>query len=260
MVTGSLRWTALVAVAVAALGACSGGGSAARGKDGHSARAAGSGAPSTPSSASSSSRRPAQPVGEIGQDRLQGALLGSFAGLTPITEPQNGPYASLPAAQIAASTRNRPSGAKVTPATCESALWSGPDTGAYGKAAATVVAFRKPGDTSPDGVQAWEELVASGGRSRQAALGTGPVAGCGTVTVSYRGDTLGFAERRTPALGQGSRGAVLTPSSKNSRATQLTTFVGNGYVGVVFVQGRTTKGQLDAFASAAYRNARAKLG
>jgi hypothetical protein len=254
LVTGSLRWTALAVVAVAALGACSGGGSAAPAGQNDPAS-------STPGAASSHpAGRTAQPVGAITQDRLQGALLGGFADLTPITAPQNGSYSSLPAAQIATSTEAVPAGATVAPAKCRSALWSGPRTNAYGSAAATVVAYRKQGDTSPAGVQAWEELIASAGRSAQEALGTGPVAGCDTVKVSYQGNTLGFAEQRPPSLGQGSRGAVLTPSSKGSRQTRLTTFVGNGYVGVVFLQGKVTKDQLDAFASAAYKNAAQKLG
>lgn len=254
LVTGSLRWTALVAVAVAALGACSGGGSATP---------AGQNDPASSPPASASTHpagSTAQPAGAITQDRLRGALLNGFADLTPVTAPQDGSYGSLPAAQIAASTETIPSGAKVTPAKCRSALWSGPRTKAYGSAAGAVIAYRKPGDTSPSGVQAWEELIASTGRTAKEALGTGPVAGCGTVKVGYKGDTLGFAEQRPPSLGQGSRGAVLTPSAKSSRRTHLTTFVGNGYVGVVFMQGDVTKDQLDAFASAAYKNAATKLG
>jgi hypothetical protein len=262
------RWSAGAAIAVTALAGCSGGGSSARTHPGELGRPPGSGRPSSGSGASGRSSstpgsdpgRPAQPVGAITPDRLRDALLTSFAGLTPITAPQSGSYASLPAAEIAGSTRTTPPGAAITPAGCRSAIWSGPDTGRFGEAAATVVAFREPGDTSPGGVQAWEELVAAAGRPPQAALGTGPVAGCGTVRVSYRGNTLTFAEQRPPSLGRGSRGAVLTPSPENTRRTQLMTFVGDGYVGVVFVQGKVSKDQVDAFASAAYENAARKLG
>lgn len=254
LVTGSLRWTALAAVAAIALAGCSGGGSKARAGQRDPAS-------STPRSAASDpAGHTAQPAGAITQDRLRDALLSGFADLSPVTAPQIGSYGSLPAAQIAASTETIPAGAKVTPEKCRSALWSGPRTKAYGPAAGTVIAYRKPGDSSPGGVQAWEELIASTGRSAQEALGTGPVAGCGTAKVGYKGDTLAFAEQKPPSLGQGSRGAVLTPSSKGSRPTRLTTFVGDGYVGVVFMQGKVTQDQLDAFASAAYKNAARKLG
>jgi hypothetical protein len=247
-----LRWTAGTAVLVAALGGCAGGGSTAQAGKSDPKDASASTSPST--------GRSAQPVGAITQDRMQGALLSDFQGLTPITPPQNGSYDSLPAAEIAGSTQQTPPGAAFKPAKCKSAIWSGPDTKQFGKAAATVTAFRKPGDTSPGGVQAWEELVASSGQSRQAALGTGPVGGCDTVRVSAKGNTLTFAEQRTPSLGKGSRGALLTPSSSGSRPTWVATFVGNGYVGVVFLQGPVKKSQLDAFASAAYKNASEKLG
>ncbi|GLY92023.1 hypothetical protein [Actinoallomurus iriomotensis] len=109
-------------------------------------------------------------------------------------------------------------------------------------------------------MQAWDELAASDGRSRQAALGTGPVGGCGEARATYRGNTLTFAEKPSPSLGAGSRSALLTPSSSNSRRTWVVTFVGNGYVGVVFMQGAVTRAQVDAFASAAYRTARQKPG
>lgn len=252
MVSGLLRWSAGAAVAVVALSGCSGGGSAARADK--------SGAASSAPASASPSGRAAQPVGAITQDMLQDALLTSYPGLTPITAAQNGSYSTLPAAQIASATESTPPGAKVSPAKCRPGLWSGPGTKAYGSAAGTVVAYRNPGDSSPDGLQVWEQLVVSSGQPRQAALGTGPVGGCGTVSVSAKGNTLKFAEQRTPFLGKGSRSALLTPSSSGSRPTWVTTFIGNGYVGVVFMQGPVKKSQLDAFASAAYKNASAKLG
>jgi hypothetical protein len=253
---GLLRWSAGTALLVSVLGGCSGGAPQAGGGDhqnAHSSSAPGSSSPGR-------TGRPAQPVGVITPERLQDALLTSFPGLTPITAPQNGSYDSLPAADVAGGTQPTPAGADIKPAKCRSVLWSGPGTKQFGKAAATVVAFRKPGDTSAGGVQAWEELVASSDQSRQAALGSGPVSGCGTVKVSHQDATLTFAEQRTPSLGQGTRGAVLTPSSRDSRRTSVVTFVGDGYVGVVFVQGAVTEAQVNDFASAAYRTAGRKLG
>jgi hypothetical protein len=241
-----LRWSAGAAVIAAALGGC--GGQADK--------------PDHASSTTGTSRtgRPAQPASSITQDRLQDALLPGLPGLAAITTPQNGTYDSLPAADVASSAQQAPAGASIKPAKCKPAIWSGPDAAQFGKATATVTAFRKPGDTSPGGVQVWEELAASDGRSPQAALGTGPVSGCGTAKVSFKGSGLTFAEHKSPSLGMGSRGADLTPSSSNSRPTRLVTFVGKGYVGVVFAQGNVSWSQLDAFASSAYQTASQKLG
>jgi hypothetical protein len=239
------RWSAGAAVLVTVLGGCSAGRPAA-------------GAESSPSSHQTG--QSAQPAAVITQDRLESALLRSFPRLAPITSPKSGSYDALPAAQVADGAQATPSGAAIKPAKCKPAIWSGPDTKRFGKAPASVVAFRKPGDTSAGGLQAWEELVASTGQSRQATLGTGPVGGCGTVRASYQGKTLTFAEKRPPSLGKGSRGALLTPSSRDSRPTWVVTFLGNGYVGVVFLQGAMTKEQVDAFASAAYKAAGQKLG
>jgi len=232
-----LRWSATTVI-VAAVGGCAG--SPAVKEDRPSRQTA----------------RTAQPV--VAQDRFEDALLPSSQQLIPITAPKSGPYSSLPAATVAAGVQQTPPGATVKPMNC--ALWAGPDGKQFGTAAASVVAFRKSGDTSPGGVQAWEELVTSAGQSRQAALGAGPQPGCRTVRVSHQGNTLTFEEKPPPLLGSGSRGAVLTPSSPNSRRTWVVTFVGNGYVGVVFMQGEVTKAQMDAFATAAYNKARQKLG
>lgn len=245
MVTGALRWTALAAVAAVTLAGCGGGGE--------------SHVHTTPlSAASDPAGHPAQPAGAITQDRLRDALLQSYPGLTAITAAQNGAYSTLPAAQIAAATESRPAGATVTPAKCGSALWSGPGVKAYGSAPGTVVAYRKPGDSSPGGLQVWEELIASSGP--QPALGADLPGGCGKVRIKHDGDTLTVEDQRPPKLGTGSRGVRLSPSSKSSRRTWLTTFTGPGYIGVVFMQGPVTKAQIDAFASAAYKNAHAKLG
>jgi hypothetical protein len=237
-----LRWSAGMAVIVAALGGCA---------NGRSPASAGHPTPTT---------RTTPPAGGLTPDRLQGGLLPSFGQLTPITAPKTGSYSSLPAAEVAAGTQQIPPGAAVKPANCRHAIWSGPDSAQFGGATAAVAAYRKPGDTSPGGVQAWEELVASAGRPRQAALGTGPVNGCDTVRVGYRGSSLTFAEQPSPSLGAASRGALLTPSSAASRRTRVVTFVGNGYVGVLLMQGKITKAQMNAFASAAYENASRKLG
>lgn len=247
-----LRWSAAIMLA-AALGGCKDTGSPASAeKTDHPS--AGAGADSSPPAG-----RSAQPATAISQDRLQSALLPSFRRLTQVAS-DTGTYESLPGADVAASVQTLPPGASVKPAKCRSALWSGPDPQRFQKATAAVVALRESGDTSADGIQAWDELAAADGRSRQAALGTGPVAGCGEVKATYQGNTLTFAEKPSPSLGTDSRSALLTPSSPNSRPTWLVTFVGNGYVGVVFMQGAVTKAQLDAFASAAYRTARQKLG
>ena len=249
----SLRWSAATLAVVAVLGGCSGG-SSSTAPDGEQGKT------SSSASAHSTAGRPAQPAAAITQDRLQNALLTGFQKLSPITDPQIGPYSSLPAAQVASGAQETPAGATVKPAKCKATMWAGPDTKQFGKATAAVVAYRKAGDTSAGGVQAWEELVASTGQSREAALGTGPKSGCGTVRVTSGGNSLGFAEQRTPSLGAGSRGAVLTPSSPDSRRTSVVTFVGKGWVGVVFMQGPVTKTQLDDFAAAAYKNAAEKLG
>jgi hypothetical protein len=248
-----LRWSAATVAVVAVLGGCSGG---------HSSTAADGKQDQKSSSASAHppAGRPAQPAAAISQDRLQDALLTGFQRLSPITAPQIGPYSTLPAAQVASGAQETPAGATIKPAKCKATLWAGPDTTQFGKATAAVVAYRRPGDTSAGGVQAWEELVASTGQSREAALGTGPKSGCGTVKVSSGGNSLGFAEQRTASLGAGSRGAALTPTSPASRRTSVVTFIGKGYVGVVFMQGPVTKTQLDDFAAAAYKNAAEKLG
>ena len=250
-----LRWSAGTVAIVAVLGGCSGG---------HSSAGAGGKQDQASSSKgthpSQSAGRPAQPAAAISQDRLQNALLTGFQRLSPITDPQTGPYSTLPAAQVASGAQETPAGATVSPAKCKSTMWAGPDTKQFGTATAAVMAYRKPGDTSPGGVQAWEELVASTGQSRQAALGTGPTSGCATVRVSSKGNRLDFAEQKAPSLGSGSRGAVLTPSSPDSRRLSVVTFIGKGYVGVVFMQGPVTKTQLNDFASAAYKNAAGKLG
>jgi len=253
-----LRWSAGTVAIVAVLGGCSGG---------HSSAGAGGKQDQASSAPSSMGAHPSQPAGRsaqqaaaITQDRLQNALLTGFQRLSPITAPQIGPYSSLPAAQVASGAQETPAGATVKPAKCKATMWAGPDTTQFGKETAAVAAYRKPGDTSPGGVQAWEELVASTGQSQQAVLGTGPTSGCGTVRVSSKGNSLGFAEQRTPSLGSGSRGAVLTPSSPDSRRTSVVTFIGKGYVGVVFMQGPVTRTQLNDFASAAYKNAAEKLG
>jgi hypothetical protein len=241
------RWPAAAALIIVVLGGCAACGAA-------------SGADGGASSASPSARPAARPAGASAQDRLESALLASFPRLAPITAPQSGTYDTLPAAEVADGAQATPPGATIKPANCKPAIWAGPDPKRFGKAPASMVAFRKPGDTSAGGVQAWEELVVSNGQSREAALGTGPLGGCATVRASHEGNTLAFAEKRPPSLGTGSRGALLTPSSPQSRRTWVTTFVGNGYVGVVLLQGDVTKGQVDAFASAAYKAASRKLG
>lgn len=253
MTSKLLRWSAATVTVVAMLGGCSGGGSGGSGgSDGGSAAHAGT--------STSPSGRPAQPASSISEQSLQDALLTEFQDLSPITAAQTGSYDSLPAADVASGAQRTPAGADVKPSTCKTALWAGPDVAQYAKATATVVAYRKAGDTSPGGVQAWEELVASGSRSPQTALGSGPVKGCDSVKVSYKGNDLAFAEQKPPVLGSGSRGALLTPSSPKSRPTWVVTFVGNGYTGVILMQGSVSKSKVDAFASAAYKTAHDKLG
>ena len=239
-----LRYSAGAAVIVAVLGGCS-----------MNRPPASAGRPSPTASA-----RPAQPASSITQDRLQKALLQNFGKLTGFTTPRSGAYDALPAADVAAGALEVPAGASVKPSKCSPVLWSGPAAKVFGKAPSAVVVLRKAGDTSGKGVQAWDELVALDGQARQAVLGTGPKAGCQTIHVGHEKATLTFEEMKTPTLGNGSRGARLTPSSPDSRRTWVVTFLGNGYAGVTIMQGPVNATQVKAFAAAAYKNASQNLG
>ncbi len=235
-----LRWSAGTAVVVAVLGGCS---------ENH---------PPAPHAPPPASPRPAQPASET--TRLQGALLQNFKKLTAFTTPKNGTYDVLPAADVAAGTSEIPSGASVQPSKCAPALWSGPSAKVFGKAASAVVILRKAGDTSADGVQAWDELVSLNGRTAQDVLGTGAQPGCATIKVKASGDSLTFTEQRAPKLGTGTRSALLSPSSRDSRPTWVVSWTDNGYAGIVLMQGPVTRSDVTAFATTAYQTAHSKLG
>lgn len=195
------------------------------------------------------------------ESQLSDALLYNFQQWAPIAEPQTGQWSSLPGVPDAGGVQDAPPGVVFKPAKCKPAIWAGPDPARLGRSPAAMVSLRKPGDTSPGGLQAWDELIDLGSQPRQAVLGTGPMTGCGTVSADYQGRNLSFKENPTPpALGSGSRGAVLGISVSGSRRTWVVAFMGNGYAGTVFVQGPVTAAQVNAFASAVYQNARQKLG
>jgi hypothetical protein len=235
------RWPVLVAAAALTLAGC-----------GISPAASHSSASGGPSSG-----RPPAAAG-LTQERLRDALLPVFQRLSPAVPGQTGSYASSPTAEVA-GVAQIPAGSDLLPKKCAQAIWSGPDPKRFGNAASAVLTLHDAANPA-SGVHAWDALIAADGQPAQAALGTGPIAGCGSIHVRNGDRRLTVEEQPPPKLGAGSRGIVYTPSSADNPRTWVVTFVGNGYVGVVYMQGRVTKSLIDAFASAVYEYARQKLG
>ncbi len=193
--------------------------------------------------------------------QLSKALLTSFDRLTPTDDPDTGVYGALPITQASLDPRDIPSGVTFAPATCRSAIWNGPDRRQFNQSPTAFVQFADPqaAKTSGQSVLAWDVLIATSGQPADAILGK-PTPGCGRVKVTYKGKSMLFEEKKAPRLSTPSRAAFLSPSDSGSRKAWLVTYTGNGYAGMVVLEGPATQAQVTAFATQASRRAQQTLG
>jgi hypothetical protein len=206
-------------------------------------------------------QQPTRPPAKFSAAQLSKALLTSFNALTPTDDPDTGVYGALPVTQVSLDPRDIPPGVTFSPDKCRAAIWNGPDRRQFNQSPTAFVQLADSGavKSGRQSVLAWDILIATSGQPANAILGT-PVPGCRKVKVTYRGKSMLYQEKEPPRLSTPSRAAFLTPSESRARKAWLVTYTGNGYAGMVVLEGPATQAQVMAFATRASQRARQTLG
>lgn len=207
------------------------------------------------------SGQPSRSAAKFTADQLRKALLSSFGTLSPTEDPVTGVYGALPITQTSLDPRDIPAGVTFTPDKCRSAIWNGPDRRQFNQSPTAFVQLSDPQAVraGKSAVLAWDILVATSGQPTDAILGK-PTPGCGKVKVTYQGKSMLYEEKEPPRLSTPSRAAFLSPSDSGSRKAWLVTYTGNGYAGVVVLEGPANAAQVTSFATQASQRARQTLG
>jgi hypothetical protein len=170
--------------------------------------------------------------GAFSASQLKNALLTSINGTGPITAPDAGSYASLPAIHVAEAQML---GMTITPRQCQPATvlqGADLDTGALGGAPAAVVNFR----VGSDGVS---EVLAASGNSAAAAVGKPIPASCTHYSAAGGGKTFQYAVRQDWIQGIGTRSARVLNISCVKQGSNVWSILyrGSGFVGAITVVG-----------------------
>lgn len=207
------------------------------------------------------STQPAPPATKFTTEQLRKALLTSFGQLTPTGDPDTGVYGALPITQTSLDPRDIPSGVTFVPDKCRATIWNGPDRRQFERSPTAFVQFAdaQAVASGKQGVLAWDILIATSGQPATAVLGK-PTPGCSKVKVSFKGKSMLYEEKKSPQLSTPSRAAFLTPSDSRSRKAWLVSYTGNGYAGLVVVEGPANQAQVASFATQASQQARRTLG